>query len=271
MKVSLIQMCSESDKARNIAKAEALMQQAIDADRPDLVILPEHFDWSGGTVEQKVASGEAERGGPAWELCHRIAQRHGVFVLGGSFFEKVPGEVRVYNTSVMFDRRGNEIARYRKIHLFDIVTPDGMTYRESASVKAGTETVVVDVEGYRVGMAICYDLRFPELFQSLMKAGADLITLPSAFTTQTGKDHWEALCRARAIETECYFAAPGQYGTFLQEGEKRYNYGHSLIADPWGHVIAKASDGEGFVTARISKAEIARVRGQIPLLSHKVL
>lgn len=271
MKISLIQLNTGSDKPLNIETAIHFAEQAIEADRPDLVIFPEHFDFAGGTAQLKIEAAESFNGGQAWAACSRLASKHKVNVLSGSFLEKVPGEDRVYNTSVMFDRSGDETARYRKIHMFDITAPDGLEYRESATVKPGDETVVVAVDGVNVGLAICYDLRFPELFAALVKKGAELILLPAAFTLQTGKDHWEVLCRARAIETQCYFAACGSCGVAWHDGHPRACYGHSLLVDPWGHVIAQASDGERFVTGRIDKEVVEKVRQQIPLQHHRVL
>lgn len=274
MKVTLVQMNSVSDKGRNLEMADALARAAIEQEGSRLVVFPEHFDWAGGSVAQKVAAGEAERDGPAWTLCRKLAMDYGIHVHSGSFYVTAPGGERVYNTTVVFDPSGREIARYRKLHLFDIVTPDGMRFGESKSVAPGSpddDIVVVDIEGFRFGLAICYDLRFPELFQRLWKAGADVIVLPAAFTLQTGKDHWEVLCRARAIETQAWFLAIGMTGPFEQDGEIRHNYGHSLVCDPWGHVVAKASDGVGTVSARLDHGVVERVRDQIPLRSHKVL
>jgi nitrilase len=171
---------------------------------------------------------------------------------------------------VAFDRSGAEVARYRKIHMFDVTTPDGQDYRESATMLPGDAVVTYVCEGVTVGCAICYDLRFPALFQALAARGAQLIALPSAFTLQTGKDHWDVLCRARAIETQTYFAAAAQTGQFRQGREMRATYGHSLVADPWGLVIAKASDGPGFVTARADMERVAKVRSQIPVAQHRV-
>ncbi|ARP81812.1 carbon-nitrogen hydrolase [Bordetella genomosp. 8] len=271
MKASIIQMNSVADKQRNIDTARRLARQAIEEDGARLVSFPEHFDWAGGSVADKVAAGEAERDGPAYDMCRRLAIDHGIHVHTGSFYERSPDPAKVYNTSVVFDPQGREIARYRKIHLFDIVAPDGLRYGESDAVMAGREPVVAEIDGVVFGLAICYDLRFPELFQMLVKRGAQVILLPASFTLQTGKDHWEVLCRARAIETQCYFLAPAQVGPFMQDGERRHTYGHTLVCDPWGHVVAKASDEEGFVTARIEPALVRRVREQIPLASHKVL
>lgn len=166
---------------------------------------------------------------------------------------------------MVFDRSGREVARYRKIHMFDIVAPDGTAYRESATVKPGESVMTYDLEGFKVGGAICFDLRFYAIFEQLMQQRVDIVVLPSAFTLQTGKDHWEVLCRARAIETQTYFLAAGQTGTHLINGEKRMTYGHSLVCDPWGHVVAKASDGVGFVSARLEKSQIDRARSLIPM------
>lgn len=271
MKVCVVQTDTINDKARNLRQAEAVMLQAMKEERPDLFVLPEHFDFAGGTVAEKIAAGEPSTGGPAWTLCRDFAREHKVNVVAGSFFERSQVDDRVLNTSVLFDRQGIEKARYSKIHLFDIVTPDGMQYRESASVRPGRTPVVGEVDGWNIGLSVCYDIRFPELFQVLMKKGADIITVPAAFTLQTGRDHWEVLLRARAIETECYVLASGQFGTYQQDGQQRACYGHSLVADPWGHVIAKAGDHVGYVCARLDRKKIAEVRAQIPLLQHKVL
>jgi predicted amidohydrolase len=271
MKVSLIQMNSAPDKAQNCADADRMARLAVDCDGAELVVFPEHFDWHGGTVAQKVAAGEGFQGGAAYDMCRKLAVECGIHVHSGSFYETTEDKKRVYNTSVVFNPMGEEIGRYRKIHLFDITTPDGMRYGESDAVAPGTEAVVVDVNGFKLGMAVCYDLRFPELFQQLMMKGADVMLLPAAFTLQTGKDHWDVLCRARAIETQSYFLAAAMIGQFDQGGEKRHTYGHSLICDPWGHVIAKASDEVGPVSGFLKKELIAKVRKEIPLQSHKVL
>ncbi len=270
MKVSLIQMNSGSDKAANLASAKQLIERAIELERPDWIALPEVFDFMGGTRDEKMAAAETLPDGPAYRLMQDLARTHGVFIHAGSILEKIPGEPRLGNTSVAFDRTGREVARYRKIHMFDITTPDGKDYKESAAIKPGEHIVTYDCEGVRIGCAICYDLRFPALFQALMDRGAQMIVLPAAFTLQTGKDHWEVLCRARAIETETYFCAPGQTGTFKQNGETRATYGHSLVVDPWGHVVARASDGVGIVSARIEPDLVRRVREMIPVAQHKV-
>jgi nitrilase len=272
MKVSVIQTNSMHDKARNIAQAKSLIEQAVASDRPDVVVLPEVWSFRGGPTPEKLANADVIPGGPAYEVLQTLARTHRIWVHGGSMIEKIAGEPRVYNTTCVFDREGREVARYRKIHMFDITAPDGTPYNESATIKPGEDIVLYDLEGLKVGCTICYDMRFGELYITLAKRGADVIMVPSSFTLQTGKDHWELLLRARAVETQCYIVAPGQYGPYLDgKGTTRLSYGHSLIADPWGHVVAKVSDGIGYASANIDKAQIARVRQLIPMNAHRRL
>jgi predicted amidohydrolase len=275
VKISLIQMNSQENKGANLAQAERLIDQAVAEDRPDLVLLPEMFTMLSENIDAKRAAAETLPGdgakgeppGEAYALLQNLAARHRIFVHGGSLLERA-GD-KFFNTSVAFDRDGRELARYRKMHLFDVVTPDGKEYRESATVGRGSEIVTYDLEGHTIGCSICYDLRFPELYQALAKQGAEVIVLPAAFTLQTGKDHWEPLIRARAIETETYFLAAAQTGSYANGN--RSNYGHSLVADPWGHVIARAQDKVGFVTARLDFSLLRDVRQRIPVHQHKVL
>jgi nitrilase len=269
MKACLIQMNSTSDKAANLAQARALIEQAAAEEKPDWIGLPEVFDFIGGSREEKFAAAEILREGPAYKLCRELAIRHGVFIHAGSFLEKNPDGESLSNTTVVFDRAGAEIALYRKIHMFDVTTPDGAAYRESAVFTPGERLATYDCEGLTFGCAICYDLRFPALFEALAARGAQVIVLPAAFTLQTGKDHWEVLCRARAIETQTYFLAPAQFGPHVVKEEVRLTYGHSLICDPWGHKIAMAPDGPGFVTARLDPARVARVRAAIPVATQR--
>lgn len=272
MKVSLIQMNSISDKAANLATAARLVERAVELEKPDWVLLPENFEWSGGTSADKAAAaGTLKSGSQTYDFCSDLARRNRIFVHAGSVYEKIDGETRLGNTTVVFNREGREVARYRKIHLFDITAPDGTAYLESATIRPGRDIVTYDCEGLTVGCTICYDIRFPELFQAMMARKADVIALPASFTLQTGKDHWEVLLRARAIETECYLLASAQCGSFETPGGRRFTYGHTLVADPWGHVVARASDGEGIVSTRLDPDLIARVRRQIPLAQHKVI
>lgn len=271
MRMAVIQSNTLGDVAKNLEVLGALMKRAVEEDRADWLLLPEHFQWAGGSVEERRASAEYLGEGPAYQMCAQFARDYGVYVHAGSLYEKVASDPRIYNTTLAFDRSGKEIARYRKIHLFDVVTPDGSVSRESATVAPGSDIVTYEADGITVGCAICYDLRFPELFQQLVTKGAQLIALPSAFTLQTGKDHWETLIRARAIETQTYFAACGSYGPVQYEGQDRWTYGHSMIVDPWGHVVAKVSDGEGYVVHSFDAAKLEKVRRDIPLnVSRKI-
>ncbi|MCG8508484.1 MAG: carbon-nitrogen hydrolase family protein [Rhodospirillales bacterium] len=266
MKVSLIQMNSGGDKAANLQSAKSLIEQAVAADRPDMVVLPEYFTHLASDVAARQASAEVLPDGETYRMLSGLAKDHGIYVHGGSLVER-DGE-DVYNTTVAFGRDGGELARYRKIHRFDVITPDGVEHKESASVGGGTEIVTYDIEGgVTVGCSICYDLRFPELYQALFKAGARIIMVPAAFMLLTGKDHWEVLLRARAIETTSYVVATGQFGTF----ETGACYGNSLVADPWGHVIARAKEQVGYVTAELDFDFQDGVRAKIPLADHKLL
>lgn len=267
MKLGVIQMNSVSDVAANLTVAEQLMTRAVEDDGADWLLLPEHFHWAGGTEGQRYEVAETLGQGPAYAMCADFARRHRVFVHAGSLFEKRAGERRIFNTTVAFDRVGVELARYSKINLFDIDGPDGTSYRESDTVAPGDEIVTYDADGVTIGCAICFDLRFPDLFQQLVAKGAQVIALPSAFTLQTGKDHWEPLVRARAIETQTYFVASGSCGVVPYEGRPHWTYGHSMIVDPWGHVVAMTSDGNGHATHRFDADRVARVRRDIPLRS----
>ncbi|HWA80868.1 MAG TPA: carbon-nitrogen hydrolase family protein [Acetobacteraceae bacterium] len=277
MRVSVIQMNPGHEKEANIAQAARLIDGAVASDRPDMLGLPEIWTCLGGDratkfaqAETLPAAGSNAPGGPAYEFLRAVAREKRIHVHGGSIGEK-DGD-RLFNTTVVFSPEGVEIARYRKIHLFDIVTPDGTGYRESATFGAGEQVVTCEANGVKIGLAICYDLRFPELFLALRRAGAELIFLPAAFTRETGKDHWEVLLRARAIETQCWIAAPACQGMHRDgNGEPRWTYGHSLLCDPWGLVVAKASDGVGWASARIETKLSERVRRDMPVLAHRRL
>ena len=267
MKVSLIQMNSQGDKAANLQSAEDLIDQAVAADGPDLVSLPEMFTHLDDNLEGKKVAAEPIPGGEAYAMLQGLAKRHRILVHGGSHVE-IDGE-RCYNTTVAFDRDGNQVAFYRKIHLYDVVTPDGQKFLESSAVGRGSDVVTYDADGICVGCTICYDLRFPELYQALAKKGAQIIMVPAAFQLITGKDHWEVLLRARAIETETYVLAAAQWGP--NSRGTRATYGHSIVIDPWGHVLAKAQDRVGFVTAHLDFDYLDSVRAKIPVAQHKVL
>ena len=276
MRICILQMSPGQDKSANIAQAQTLVGSAISEHRPRLISFPEVWTCLGGSVKTRLENGESlpepgsgDDGGPAYNFLRDIARKNGIYVHGGSIGERLRGKLA--NTTVVFDSAGAEIARYRKIHLFDVVTPDGTGYRESDDYIPGDSIVTFDLDGMKAGCAICYDIRFPDMFWRLRSAGAELILLPAAFTLHTGKDHWEALIRARAIETQCWFAAPGTWGPNTgANGETRFTYGHSLICDPWGHVVAKVSDGIGWTCATIDRALTERIRRNMPVLEHRV-
>jgi predicted amidohydrolase len=274
VRVCVVQTNSVDDKAANLDAAGRLVGRAVLEDRPDLVLLPEVFAFMGGTEEAKRAA--AEPVGPKGEtyaFLRDLAARHRIVLHGGSYLERGEGD-RLYNTSVAFGRGGEELARYRKIHLFDVVTPDGREYRESATVGRGAEVVAYEAApGLRVGCSICYDVRFGELYRALAAAGARLLVVPAAFTVPTGMAHWEVLLRARAIESGCYVAAAAQVGSYPtgKAGELRACWGHSMIVDPWGKVLAQVTDRPGFATAVVDLGYLERVREMIPVHQHRVL
>ena len=275
MRVTVVQMNPGANKDDNIAQARRLIERAVDQDKPDIVSLPEVWDSLGGDRATRMANaehlppkGSNEPGGPAYEFLRETARAAKVHVHGGSIIEQ--GPEKLFNTTVVFNPDGTELARYRKMHLFDIVGPDGTGYRESNAYGAGDEVVTYEANGVKVGCAICYDVRFPDLFWELRKQGAELIFLPSAFTLATGKDHWEPLLKGRAIETQCWFAAPATWGKHLEgKGEARFTYGHSMVVNPWGSVVAQVSDGIGWSTARIDQTVTARIRRDMPVLEHR--
>lgn len=269
MKVTLVQTNSKDDKTANLIHAEQLLRDAIEDGRPDLVALPELFTYLGGTVEGARASAETLPGGPAYEMLRRLAVEYKVHIHGGSLNE-ADGD-RLFNTTLVFDPEGQQIARYRKIHMFDVVTPDGKVFQESATYTPGADIVTYAIGDIRIGCTICYDLRFAELFVALARAGVDVIVVPAAFTMLTGKDHWEVLLRARAIETQSYVLAPGQTGAYIEEGIDRLNYGNSLVADPWGTVLARAQDRVGWVNATLDFDHLRKVRTDLPSNKNRVL
>lgn len=269
-KTSVIQMNTQGDKPANLRAITDLIERAVARDRPDWILLPEHCEWLGGSGGAPGVA-EPESGGETYELLARLAREHRVWIHGGSFYEQAATPGRAYNTSVVFDRDGREAARYRKIHLFDVTTADGARYHESATIEPGDAVVVYDCEGITVGCSICYDIRFPELYQALVARGAHLIALPAAFTLLTGKDHWETLIRARAIETQTWVAAAAQWGSYMTPAGERQSFGQSMVVDPWGQVIARVSDGTGFASAYVDDALTARVRAQIPVADNKAL
>jgi nitrilase len=209
--------------------------------------------------------------GPTHRGLARLAEELGIHLLIGSVAERAEGDgQRCHNTSLLFGPAGELIASYRKMHLFDVDIPGGVSFAESRTCARGSELVVAPTALGKIGLSICYDLRFPELYRALLDGGAQILTVPSAFTLMTGKDHWHVLLRARAIETQCYVLAPGQWGAHDDEGLRR-SYGHSVIIDPWGTVVAECSDGEGLCVAEIDLDRVASVRRSMPLAEHRQL
>lgn len=267
MKVSLIQMNSQGDKAANLAAAKALIEEAVALEQPDLVVLPEYYAFLGDTPQEAQAAAETFPEGTAYQLMSGLAKSLKVAIHAGSVAEKEGNSF--YNTTVVFGPDGGEIARYRKIHLFDVEITGGTVYRESDTVSRGEDVVTYKLGDVTVGCAICYDIRFPELFRKLRDKGADVIVLPAAFTLMTGKDHWEVLARARAVETQTWFLAVGQTGPHA--GGRKWCWGHSMVIDPWGHITAQCSDGVGFTVGRLDFALTGKVRANVPVANHHVL
>ena len=268
--MAAIQMVSEPGIAANLAMAADLLAEAAGRGA-QLAVLPENFALMGRRETDKLAVQEAPGVGPIQDFLAEQAARHRLWLVGGTLPLRTADDgARVRAACLLFNDRGQQVARYDKAHLFDVQTPGSQErYAESATIEPGNRYIVADTPWGRLGLAVCYDLRFPDLFQALAARGAEMIALPASFTMQTGKDHWEVLCRARAIETETYFLACGQTGSFQQGNETRWTYGHSLVVDPWGHVVAKASDGVGVVSTRIDPARVKKVRAMIPVAQHK--
>jgi predicted amidohydrolase len=260
--VAAVQMTSTDDLAANLAGAEGLIAQAVDRGAR-FVVLPEMFNCLGpGEVLRR---GAEPFDGPTNAFAREIASAHGVWLLAGSFIEATGGGRRS-NTSVLVSPNGEAVAAYRKVHLFDVDVP-GAEFRESDVTDAGDELVTAEVDGLgSVGLSLCYDLRFPELYRILALRGARVVVVPAAFTARTGPPHWEVLLRARAIENQVYVVAAGQTG---QTTPRLGWHGHSMIIDPWGTVIAQASDGEGVIVADIDLAYLERVRAMLPSLANR--
>lgn len=261
--VAVLQMNSGEDKAVNIATALRLIDEAATTGAR-LVVLPEIWTYLGND-EGNRANAEPIPG-PVTEALAEKARQHGIYVHGGSMLEQRAGEPKLFNTTVVFDPRGEIVAKYSKMHMFDVVLDGVASYRESNTVQRGEEIVTFDLDGTTVGLAICYDLRFPELFRILRLQGAEVIVLPAAFTMTTGKDHWEVLIRARAIENQLYMVACGQYGP---DSSGKWCYGRSLVADPWGTVLATAPDRETILRATIDRDSLQKVRRQVPSVENR--
>ncbi len=267
-----LQLCSTDDLRANLAQCRRLGDEAA-IRGANLLILPECFAFLGRKEGDKLAVTEvldARDPGPILGTLIDLATRHRAWVIGGGLPERVPGDDRrAYNTAAVVSPDGALVARYRKIHLFDVDIPGGAVLRESDGTVGGDEVVVVPIGERRVGLTICYDVRFPELFRRLaFDHGADTIVVPAAFTAHTGRAHWHVLLRARAIENQCWVVAAAQHG---RHNDKRESFGHSLIIDPWGTVVAELAEGDGVIDAALDAEAVARTRQQMPCQRHAVL
>jgi len=261
MRAAVVQINSTDDRDRNLERAGLHVAQAAAAGA-ELVVLPEK--WPLLAAGEDLAAGAQPIDGEAVTAARGWAREHGVALLAGSFTEAHPGEMPS-NTSLLVSPEGEISASYRKIHMFD-VDVGGVSYRESSYEQAGDRLVTSDLGQARIGMAVCYDLRFPELFRALLDLGANLFTLPSAFTVATGRDHWEVLVRARAIENQSFVLAAGQVG----RAEPEYDsWGHSMIVGPWGEVLAGVESGEGFAVADLDFDRLRQIRGSLPAVTHR--
>ncbi|MEU8265300.1 carbon-nitrogen hydrolase family protein [Micromonospora sp. NPDC048999] len=265
MRVAVCQLNARDDRAANLAAAEALLVRAAAAGA-DLAVLPEYVDYLGRGDRMPPAE---PVDGVVGTFFARVARRLRMWVIAGSFHEAGPDPDHTWNTSLVFDRTGALAASYRKIHLYDVEIPGRVSYRESAEVSPGDQPVVVDVEGLRVGLSICYDLRFPELYRQLAaEGGAELLVVPAAFMMHTGRDHWEILLRARAIENQCFVAAAGQTG---DHEPGRTCFGRSMLVDPWGTVLSQVPDGPGLAVTELDLDRLRTIRAELPSLANRRL
>lgn len=263
----MVQLLADDDTPRNIARAGELVQAAV-LSGAQLVVLPEKWNWWGPAA--RTAEGAEGLDGRSLTAARAWARELGVALVAGSILEAIGGGSRAYNTSVAIAPDGRDVAIYRKVHLFD-VTVEGREYRESATVEPGEALATAALAGLRVGLSVCYDLRFPELYRHLVASGATALAVPANFTVPTGESHWEVLLRARAIETQTFVVAAAQTGTYFEGNDERASWGHSMIMNPWGHMIAQAAEGAGHTSADIDMDYLKDVRARIPVANHRVL
>lgn len=263
LRIACVQMTSRADKAANLDNAERLVARAA-ATGADVVVLPEKWSLIGDP-EVLHAGAEPLEGGETVSAMAGWARAHGITIVGGSIAERREGREKLSNTCVVVDPEGEIAAVYRKIHLFD-VEAGGHVYRESDAEEPGTEPVLAEVEGWPVGLTVCYDIRFPELYRILALEGALVFTVPANFTLYTGKDHWELLLRARAVENQCYLAAAAQIGETMPG---KLSFGRSSIVDPWGIVLAQAADEETVIAAEFDRGRLEELRRRFPSLASR--
>ena len=266
--VAAVQMCSGHDVAANLATAARLLAEAA-ASGARVAVLPENFSIMTRRDAERRAMAEPDGSGPVQEFLARQARELGLWIVGGTTPLLLPAEPRLATACLVYDDQGRRVARYDKIHLFDVDLPQkNESYRESAHFAPGRTPVVVDTPAGRLGLSVCYDMRFPELYRALVAAGAEWFSVPSAFTVPTGRAHWETLLRARAIENLCLVVAPGQWG---EHANGRGTWGHSMIIDHWGTVLAEHDQGEGVISAKFDRVAQHAARESFPALTHRVL
>jgi deaminated glutathione amidase len=264
--VCAVQLSSQADPSQNLERAREQVRRAASRGA-ELVLLPENFAFFGPEAEKR-ALAQPLSGGTIAAALADMARESSVYVVGGGFPESSGDPERPHNTLLVVGPDGTTHGVYRKIHLFDVELGTGGSYSESAATSPGASLVVVDIAGFKVGLSICYDLRFPELYRALSEQGAEVLLVPAAFTLHTGKDHWHVLLRARAIEAQAFVIAAAQHGS---HPGGRQTYGHSLVVDPWGTVIAEASDGVGLAVATLERSRLEAVRRSLPSLQHRKL
>ncbi len=262
-RAAVVQMAAGPDTPANLACVESLVARAAAAGA-SLVTLPELCFWRGPGREYAIHAETIP--GPLSRRLGRLAARHRIHLAAGSILEVSEVAQRCHNTALLFGPDGALLASYRKLHLFDVAIEGGPMARESERIAPGDAVVVVETELGRIGLAICYDLRFPELFRALVDRGAEVVVLPAAFTHHTGRAHWQVLLRARAVENQCYVVAPGLIGP-MENGIP--TFGHSMVVDPWGRVAARLRETEGVAVAEIDLARLHKIRSQLPALSHR--
>ena len=264
--VACIQMASGPNVGANLLEAERLIGMAVDKGAK-LIVLPENFAIMGKEESDKVAVRESDDGGPIQDFLSQQAVKQGVWLVGGTVPMAAKADNKIRAACLLYDDQGKQAARYDKIHLFDVSLVDSdERYAESEAIESGDQAVVVETPFGKLGLAVCYDLRFPELFRTMLDQGMDIIAMPSAFTAITGKAHWSILVRARAIENLCYVLAAGQGGYHVNGRE---TYGHSMIVDPWGQVMNELANGSGLVCADIDMERLKNIRRTFPVLEHR--
>ncbi|MHC5234199.1 carbon-nitrogen hydrolase family protein [Brucella sp. LJL56] len=272
MRVTAVQTLMGLSPDVTVPAAETAMIRAMQAeDRPDFLILPEYFSYYGPDQKRSVELAQPLRETPAFRMAQAFAKRHDVAVQAGTILARILGDERVENVSVVFNRQGEVIAEYRKMHLFDMGDLGSGAFRESDYIKPGDEIVTWTFEGVTFGTAICFDVRFPELFRALRLKGAEVVTLPAAYTMVTGEAHWELLARARAAETQCHFIACGLGGTVVVDGQEKRCYGHSVIVDAWGRVVARAGQDADIITAKLDMENLHSIRKNMPVMKQRRL